>query len=217
MKIVDAFDPDIMIIQECEEPDKLHNMINDGYNVLWIGDNKSMGLSIISKDYLKIKKLSIDDGKIKYMVLIQVNNTFKIAAFWAMNDNKDFMKRYIGQVWIGLNNYLDQLDKKTMVIGDFNWNVIWDRSDKPLYGNLSDLVELLKEYQIESSYHYLSDKNFGEETNKTFFMHKKADRAYHTDYMFIPTEFLGNINKFSIGKYEEWIEYSDHMPLMIDF
>lgn len=171
--VVVAFDPDIMIIQECEEPDKLHSMIEDRYNVLWIGENKNMGLSIISKDYLKIKKLSIDDGRVSYMLLIQISDTFKIAAFWAMNDKVDSMQRYIGQVWVGLNKYLDELDEKTIVIGDFNWNVIWDRSNKPLYGNLFDVISLLKEYQIESSYHYLLDKNFGEETDKTFFMHKK--------------------------------------------
>ena len=53
------------------------------------------------------------------MLPVELDNGFKIIAFWAMNDKKDLMQRYIGQVWMGLNKCLEQLDDKTFVIGDF--------------------------------------------------------------------------------------------------
>lgn len=80
-----------------------------------------------------------------------------------------------------------------------------------------DVIGLLKDYQIESSYHYLKDKDFGEETDKTFYMYRKEDKPYHIDYIFMPKLFLKNVKQFSIGNYVEWIKYSDHMPLFIEF
>lgn len=213
--LCDVFDPDIMVIQECEEINKLQDVISSGYNVLRIGDDKNKGLSIVSKDHLEIKQLSVDDGKICYMLLIQVN-TFKIAAFWAMNDKNDVKQRYIGQVWMGLNKYLNELDDKTLVMGDFNWNVKFSES-YPLYGNLLDVARLLNTYQIESTYHYLRDKDFGEESDQTFFMYRHENKGYHIDYIFMPKVFLEVIKQFTIGSYEEWKEYSDHMPVFVEF
>lgn len=214
--LCDVFDPDIMVIQECEEINKLQGVINNEYNVLRIGDDKNKGLSILYKDHLEIERLSVDDSKVKYMFLIEVNNSFKIAAFWAMGDKDDVKQRYIGQVWTGLNEYQDKLDEKTMVMGDFNWNVNFSVS-YPLYGDLIDVVNLLDKYQIVSSYHYLNNKDFGEELDKTFFMYRHEDKDYHIDYMFMPKAVLDDIKQFTIGNYEEWIEYSDHMPVFIEF
>jgi hypothetical protein len=44
------------------------------------------------------------------MLLVELDNGFKIIAFWAMNDKKDLMQRYIGQVWMGLNKCLREMD-----------------------------------------------------------------------------------------------------------
>lgn len=217
-RIIEIFNPDIMVIQECEEPDKLISLLDEGYDILWIGDDENKGLSIITKNYLKTKRISLDDETIYYMLLIQVIGKFKISAFWGTDVGKDPGKRFIGQVWAGLNKYIDDLDENTLVLGDFNWNLKCDEDNpKPVHGNLTDVINLLDLYHIESSYHYLRDKEFGEEINNTLYMQKEQDKACHTDYMFIPTEILEKAKNFEIGKYDEWIEYSDHMPLFIEF
>ena len=217
-KINEVFNPDIMVIQECEAPNKLRSIIDNQYEILWIGDNLNKGLSIITKNHIKVKQLTVEQESVRYMLPVKLDNGFKIIAFWAMNDKKDLMQRYIGQVWMGLNKCLEQLDDKTFVIGDFNWNVIWDRSSTiPLYGKLTEVIDLLKDCRIESSYHYLNDEKFGEETEKTFYLYRKNDKPYHTDYIFLPIDFLKRTKQFTIGEYKNWIEYSDHMPLLIDF
>lgn len=220
LKINKVFDPDIIVIQECEEPNKLRSTIGSQYEILWIGDNNNKGLSIIYKNHIKVKQLMIRQGSVRYMLPVELRNGFKIIAFWAMNDKKDLMQRYIGQVWMGLNKCLEQLqiDDKTIIIGDFNWNVIWDHSSTiPLYGKLTEIIDLLKAYKIESVYHYLNDEQFGEETEKTFYLYRKNDKPYHTDYMFLPIDILKRVKQFTIGEYKNWIEYSDHMPLFIHF
>jgi hypothetical protein len=92
-----------MAIQECEEPDKLRSIIDSEYEILCIGDNKNKGLSVISKKSLKAKILPIEHGNVRYILPVEMNNSLKIIAFWAMDDKKDWMQRYISQVWVGLN------------------------------------------------------------------------------------------------------------------
>lgn len=218
IKINEVFDPDIMVIQECEGPDKLRNTIGSQYEILWIGDNNNKGLAVISKNHIKVKQLMVRQESVRYMLPVELDNGFKIIAFWSMNDEKDLMQRYIGQVWIGLKKCLGRIDDKTIILGDFNWNVIWDHSSTiSLYGKLTEVIDLLKDYRIESAYHYLNNERFGEETVKTFYLYRKNDKSYHTDYMFLPVGILKGTKRFTIGEYKNWIEYSDHMPLYIDF
>jgi len=216
--IVDYFEPDIMAIQECEEPERFQNIIDGQYEILWIGDNKNKGLSVFSNKSLQIKPLPIKHGNVRYMLPVEMNNGLKIIAFWAMDDKNDWIQRYIGQVWAGLSRYMERLDNKTIIIGDFNWNVIWDHSNSiPLGGKLTDVIDLLRKHQIESSYHYLRNEEFGEETEKTFYLYRKMDKNYHTDYIFMSIDILRHAKQFSIGEYGYWVNYSDHMPLFIEF
>lgn len=217
IKVCEVFDPDIMVIQECEEPGKLRSTLGSQYEILWVGDNNNKGLSVISKSHIKAKQLTVRQGNVRYMLPVELDNGFKIIAFWAMNDKKDLMQRYIGQVWMGLNKCLREIDNKTIILGDFNWNVIWDHSSTiPLNGRLTEVIDILKAYRIDSACHYLNDENFGEETKKTFYLYRKEDKSYHTDYMFLPLALLKQAKQFTIGEYKDWIEYSDHMPLFVE-
>lgn len=217
-RIVEDFAPDIMVIQECEEPNKLQFVTDGQFAIEWVGDNRNKGLAILSKNNLKIQQLILAHRNVRYMLPVEVDNIYKIIAFWAMNDKKDWKQRYIGQVWVGLNTCLSYIDDKTFVIGDFNWNVIWDDPvTVPLYGKLTDVINLLKKFRIESSYHYLRSEDFGKEAEKTFYLQRRLDKGYHTDYIFAPAGVLGRAKSFVVGKYDKWTRYSDHMPLCIEF
>ena len=89
-----------------------------------------------------------------------------------MNDKTDTRRRYIGQVWQALNYYSRLLDEPVILIGDFNWNTIWDpKPDYPLYGTLTDVIRLLANKKIHSAYHTFSGEVFGKETKPTLYMH----------------------------------------------
>jgi exonuclease III len=81
----------------------------------------------------------------------------------------------------------------------------------------SDCVNELLEIEIESVYHFLSKVTHGEEIDKTFFQYKNKDKGYHIDYIFSYKNFILNTLNFEIKKFEEWIEYSDHVPLLWEF
>ena len=48
-----------------------------------------------------------------------------------------------------------------------------------------------------------------------FFMHRKVARPYHIDYAFASAD-LFQSSEISIGRADEWLAFSDHMPLVLD-
>jgi endonuclease/exonuclease/phosphatase family metal-dependent hydrolase len=131
-----------------------------------------------------------------------------------MNDTYDIRQRYIGQVYSALKYYKDLLKNSAIIIGDFNWNAIWDDSpDNPLHGNLADVVELLKSHGIQSAYHEFYREDFGKETKPTFFMHHKQEKPYHIDYCFASSDF--SVQQVDVRNFDSWIKKSDHMPLVV--
>ncbi len=110
------------------------------------------------------------------------------------------------------------LESPTIIAGDFNWNVIWDKNPSfPLYGTLTDVINLLKQVGIQSVYHTSTNVKFGNEREPTLFFRKNRKTPYHIDYIFASSDLLDHRKQFSIGKYDDWITLSDHMPVMLEF
>ncbi|MGL4731544.1 MAG: endonuclease/exonuclease/phosphatase family protein [Clostridium sp.] len=214
--LIERYNPDIILIQECEHGDKLNNL-QEKYNILWLGDNKNKGIAVLIKKQYNFETINVDIETIRYVLGVKVGD-LKVINIWAMNDKNDIKQRYIGQVWRMLQEYKDNFDTNTIIAGDFNWNVIWDRTSKTsLYGTLSDVIGDLKKLKIESLYHNINNEEFGEEKGATFFMYRKEEKKYHTDYIFASHNIINSVIEFKVGKYDEWKEFSDHMPLFFDF
>lgn len=55
----------------------------------------------------------------------------------------------------------------------------------------------------------------GEEQTPTFYLQRNITKPYHIDYAFIPSHLLPQASLF-IGTHHEWLEISDHMPLIVE-
>lgn len=210
------YDPDILVIQECENPSVNGNW-EEFTDWQWIGDNEHKGLGVFCRNGLTINSTGTADSKSRYFLPVEIEGGNDVLAVWAMNDKNDPKRRYIGQVYTGLQQYRDFVDSGTVVTGDFNWNLIWDDSpSSSLYGNFADTVEILSELGLVSSYHHITESNFGSELDPTFFMHKKEEQTYHTDYLFAPEDAIESNTNLYIGTYDDWIDASDHMPLVVE-
>jgi endonuclease/exonuclease/phosphatase family metal-dependent hydrolase len=110
-----------------------------------------------------------------------------------------------------LNNY-NQINHH-IFIGDFNSNKVWDY--KRSEGDHSTCVRLLKNKNILSLYHEYMNESQGEELMPTFYLHRNITKQYHIDYAFIPNSLLADAS-LSVGNHDEWLEISDHMPLVIE-
>ena len=100
-------------------------------------------------------------------------------------------------------------------MGDLNSNVLWD-SNHPGDRNHSALVSLLQELGLVSAYHSFHGEAHGEESKPTYYFQWKEQRPFHIDYCFIPEPWARNVRRVEIGGYEEWKEYSDHRPLLVE-
>lgn len=216
-----AYKPDILIVPECEHPDKLKFNTNTPKptQTLWFGENKNKGFAIFSYCNLKLKVLDIYKEDFRMIIPIAVtggNFDFNLFAVWAYNPN-DKEGRYITQVWKAVN-YYDQLirDNPTIIIGDFNSNVIWDYQKHKL-GNHSLVVEALEEKGVFSTYHTFHKQVQGKEEHPTLYMYRHKDKAYHIDYCFTSKKFIDKLENVEIGTHEKWTKYSDHNPVIVTF
>jgi exodeoxyribonuclease-3 len=212
--------PDILVIQECEHPDKL------GFNassqlptdVLWFGDNEHKGLGVFSYSQYKFQLLEQYNPAFKFIVPISVTGgklDFTLFAIWANNPN-DRDGQYIEQVWKALHQYGQLLNEGPSILtGDFNSNKIWDKPRR--IGNHSAVVEKLSEKNIYSVYHRHFNQEQGKENHPTFFLHRNQQKPYHIDYCFTSANLYTTVNTIEMGTYENWISHSDHVPLIINF
>src|SRR5215216_4550571 len=122
--------PDILIVPECEHPDKLVFNTNTPKptDVKWFGRNKNKGLGIFSYSDYKFKVLDTHTEDLEMIIPISVSGgkfDFNLFAIWA-NNPKDPDGQYVTQVWKAIHHYDSEIaNKQTLLIGDFNSNTIW--------------------------------------------------------------------------------------------
>lgn len=215
-----ALRPDILVVQECEHPDKYiyTQTSSKPDSQYWYGDSRHKGICVHSFNGYKIDLLPNFNPKFRYILPFCVTGhgqSFTLFAIWAMSNKEHYEARYIGQIWLAINYYAELLKGNTILVGDFNSNKIWDY--KARVGDHSDVVDRLAENNIQSVYHKRLDVEQGKEKHPTFFLHRDLCKPYHIDHCFASTDIIDKVQYFEIGTYEKWSAFSDHAPLIIDF
>ena len=214
------YNPDILVVPECEHPDKLifNNETIKPTNMLWFGSNHNKGLGIFSFSDFKLNLAPEYNPKFKFIIPIVVTGVmadFILYAVWANNpDDKD--GQYIVQVWKAIH-YYDVLltNNRSLLVGDFNSNTIWDKPRRK--GNHSNVVKYLEEKHIYSTYHVYHKQHQGEEQHPTLYMYRHKNKPYHIDYCFASAELMSGLQTVEVGNYDNWIGLSDHVPVIITF
>lgn len=203
----------VYVIQECENPNTStdESYKSWGANCLWIGENKHKGLGVFPAPGVVIEDLLWDANGLKYFIACRVNNKFNLVATWCHGANSPTFG-YIGQLWKYLQIHKTKLSN-AIIAGDFNSNVIWDKWDR--WWNHSDVLRELAELGIESLYHKFYNEEQGKEVRPTFYLRKNRTKPYHIDYIFGSADFADSIETFAIGHPEQWLELSDHMPVIL--
>jgi len=212
--------PDIVVVQECEHPDKLDfkSDIPKPTDILWFGANKNKGLGIFSYSDFKFTLVDQYNPDFKLIIPVSVNNgtvRLTLYAIWANNpDDRD--GRYITQVWKAIKYYDHQLtDENVILIGDFNSNTIWDKPRRE--GNHSTVVTFLEKRGIHSVYHKHFEQQQGKEKHPTLYMYRQKQKSYHIDYCFASAGLLAKLKSVKVGSFKIWSKLSDHAPVFISF
>lgn len=228
---LDALGADVYVVQECEDPAQSTTAYKEwAENYLWTGTSKHKGLGVFPKNGNTVRALSwfgtfsqsgISNSSsashwttsdLKLFLPFALNDEFIVLAVWTKADGAKVF-RYIGQLWKYLQIHRAQLQRdKTILLGDFNSNRIWDKPDR--WWNHSDVVEELSAIGLQSVYHRQASEAQGQESKPTFFLQRNPDKAYHIDYVFASDDLTQNA-KLEIGDNAEWLAASDHMPVML--
>ena len=206
-------EPDIAVIPECENPEEEGDW-SAWTDWRWTGDDPHKGLGVFTRNGVTISDTT-EIAEADHFLHVDTD-AVDVLAVWAMNGSENPRQRYIGQLHTALETHSELVDGETVVSGDFNWNVMWDESpNSPLCGDFADVRAALNENGLCSAYHAARGDGFGEETEATFHMHKKENRPYHIDYAFVPERQIESGVAVTVGRYDDWIDASDHMPLLV--
>ena len=214
-----AHKPDILIVPECEHPDKLKFNADTPKptDILWFGMNQNKGIGIFSYTKFKFKLLETHNPNLRMIIPIGVTGgeyDFTLYAIWA-NNPQDPDGQYIEQVWKAIQHYNQDLNNRTILIGDFNSNSIWDRKHRE--SNHSNVVKILENKGIFSSYHLFHKQIQGKEMHPTLYMYRHQDKPYHIDYCFVSKDIARKIKSVEIGDFDFWSKHSDHVPVIVTF
>ena len=210
--------PDIVVIQECENLEKLRAFCQEKIPLksFWFGGffpHRGVGV-FFYKDY---QILSMENNiSIEFIVPMKIMNNFKfyLFAIWAMAPlGEDKGKSYTYQIEKAVKKYKNILKNNlSILIGDYNTPNI----EKPVEKTGFMVIEEFKKLEILSAYHEYFEKDYGKHNQYTFYQHKNTEFKHMLDYCFASRSIIEKISKVEIGKYEDWIEYSDHCPLIVD-
>lgn len=210
------FAPQLAVISECESLEKLRGRQEPLFShALWFGDNLNKGLGVFSSGDIPLTVHPAYDDRFRWVVPIRVAGPepFTLLAVWT-KDHRDRRQSYVGQLFLALQQYQELLEKETCLIaGDFNSNAIWD--SHPRVGNHTAVVEMLRGYGLESAYHRFFQERQGEESVPTYYLHHSKEKGYHIDYAFLPERWMARVEAVTVGTYEEWRAWSDHVPVVV--
>ncbi|MFZ6712300.1 hypothetical protein [Undibacterium sp. TC9W] len=203
---------DLLIIQECEDP----SMSSDGvyqdwagvYH--WTGLNKNRGLGVFARNGLVLNRVPLFLDPLELFLPLLIDDKWPLLATWTKQANSPTFG-YIGQVWKFLQSNREFLRHPgAMLVGDLNSNAKWDVWDR--WWNHTDVVNDLADTGLRSAYHEHFWEAQGQEQKPTFYMQRKLDKSHHIDYVFCGS--LWTVLDVEIGYPEDWLQLSDHMPLI---
>ena len=96
--------------------------------------------------------------------------------------------------------------------GDFNNAPQFDIPNNK--NNFVDINYRFSEFGLSSAYHKFSEEPIGSESAYTYFHQKNPSKGFHIDYIYTNFRTVGSVE---IGKFEDWISVSDHVPIISKF
>ena len=81
----------------------------------------------------------------------------------------------------------------------------------------SSVVDVLAEAGLTNADFAMSDASGQPVLRRTHFHQRKFSRGFVVDYIFIPAAEAARLTAFEVGDPHDWITWSDHVPLVVEF
>ena len=209
-KAILELEADIYVIQECENPETCKNSEYRAIfmNYYWEGELSYKGLMVFTtRPDITLERLDWGAEEKRYFIPVRVNGSFNLVAAWACEP-------YYAELQDWCEAVANHLDNRTVIIGDLNSNVMFDRKypRKPGRG-FGFVIRFLESKGLLPMWHYHHKQEQGKETTPTLFLQRHLDKPYHVDHCFASPELVTSIKIHTIW---QWLSLSDHLPLEIE-
>jgi len=209
--LIEQYEADIIIIQECE---KLPIDFIAGKQLYWMGRNEAKGLAVIVKGDSS-RPLDNINSNLIYFLPIQTQYGLSIGT-WAFNRRaKKFGPICSGNFVDALEFYLSSISSNSQAIiaGDFNNGPRWDL--KYFHkNNFRHINSELNKKEYTSVYHFITNEGLGAENTCTFFHQRNKKKGFFIDYIY--SKGFETVN-CEVGTFDNWNIYSDHVPVIAEF
>ena len=204
--------PDLAVIPECGN----ELQTPDGH-FLWVGDNRTKGLGVLSFGDYRLTELDHSPG-IEWAIPARVTGPYEffLLALWTK-------RPYRYNLDTAIETYHRSLASEPAVIaGDFNdvpdmrrrGDAGWEYGDRT---RQRDAEFFLGDLPSVSAYHKHTHEAPGAETSCThYFRGKRENCRFHYDYCFVPEAW--RLNSVSVGTFDAWVgtKLSDHVPVLVN-
>ncbi len=207
-----ALHPDIAVVQECAWSAELAGLERVG----WTGRLTSKGLAVFARPDLGASVAEdVWDPTREWFLPVRVAALrLDMLACWAMNHRGSEDRPKKGRTSAAMAHYRDFLSSRQEIsLGDFNDNVTWDTKRWPVF---AELTAELSRIGLVSLYHALTGEGFGKESQGSLHLYRDPDRPYLIDHMFLPRPWLARVVRFEVGRPEDWLDLSDHVPVILE-
>jgi exodeoxyribonuclease-3 len=206
-----ALRPDIAIVPESAEYDGLDGLVRIG----WTGADPRKGLGVFARaDFGGVLDQSLDRSREWYLPISFPGIGLNILAAWAMHARGGEASPTRGRIHRTLDHYGAFLSGgRTIIIGDLNDNVTWDTPGYPSFWRTSTILAHLG---LANVYYTRTGEQPGAESIATFYQYRHRDKPYFVDHAFVPDAWLPRVRGFEIGRPDDWLDVSDHMPMVLD-
>jgi endonuclease/exonuclease/phosphatase family metal-dependent hydrolase len=206
-----ALAPDIVILQECASD---FGEVLGARSVAWCGSNQRKGLGIAGlSDAWAIRERTDIETDFWWCLPVEVEGPmhFNLLGVWAFLAARQPSRRSFHDALEDYSAFV--AERPAIVAGDFNNNVRWDTPRKPHHATA---VAWMTARGLESAYHILGEHAQGREAHPTYFHQWNVHQPYHIDYCFLPSAWLSVGTTADAGKVEDWLQLSDHVPMVVD-
>lgn len=212
-------DADVYVIQEAESVERYAAVLPEGTSTVYAArPGHPKGVLVFTRPGYVVAARP-EDPEPPYAHVVPVTVTTPAAesidlwAVWTLAASpRD--AAYVGQAHLALDHLERDLRPRTVMIGDYNSNAVWDGERRR---NHSVLVDRLAERGLASAYHRSTGEAQGEERTPTFYLHRNEAKPFHIDHCFTDLDVLD----VAVGTFADWSGLktaggvSDHVPLVV--